>query len=258
LKSFLFMLATVFVLLLSVVVGALFALPASYLAHALNQWSQGRVLALDTRGTIWNGRARLALRSGGQTETTRVAMLPGELHWRLGQIHWFEPAVELKLHGQPLIAQGFSVWISPNTAWLTPGALYMPAELLEGLGAPFNSLKPGGELWLSWVQASFESDLSRLQAVVEWSHAQSILSKVAPLGSYRMAITAQEGQGWLELTSLSGPLLLSGKGQWNRGRWQMTGVARAEPEQREALASFMTVLGPQQSDGSVQWKAGEK
>ena len=93
---------------------------------------------------------------------------------------------------------------------------------------------------------------------MEWRDARSVLSQVVPLGSYRVMLSAEQRSSQLELNSLSGPLFLSGKGQWNNGRWQMSGVARAEPAQREALAPLMTWLGQPQTDGSVQWSMGQK
>jgi general secretion pathway protein N len=257
LKRFLFALATLSLLLLCSAAGALFFLPASYLTQQLVQVSQGHVLALYSQGSLWNGRARLALRSGGQTEAPRAAVLPGELQWQVGQIHWFPPAIEVKFRGEPLVQEAFSVLIGWNAAQVSSGALYLPAEVLEAVGAPFNTLKPGGDLLLSWTEAKLESRQWQVQAMIDWRAARSVLSRVVPMGSYRVKLAVQQRQGNLELSTLSGPMFLSGNGKWSNGQWQMSGVARPEPAQRDALAPLMTLLGRQLPDGSVQWKAGK-
>jgi general secretion pathway protein N len=258
LKRFLFTLTTASIMAMALAAGALCFLPASYLTQPLVELSRGRIVALDTQGSIWNGRARLALRSGGQTEAARAALLPGELQWQIAKIHWFPLALEIRLRGEPLVEQAFSLLVGLNKIQLSPGTLYLPAVILEGAGAPFNTLKPGGELFLSWTGMSFESHQIHSQASIEWRQASSVLSKMAPLGSYRVMLSVQEGQGNLELSTLSGPLFLSGDGKWNNGRWQMNGVARAEATRYDDLAPLMTLLGRQLPDGSVQWKAGNK
>jgi general secretion pathway protein N len=258
LKCFLFTLTTASIMAMAIAAGALCFLPASYLTQALVELSQGRVIALDTQGNIWNGRARLALRSGGQTETARAALLPSELQWQIAKIHWFPLALEIRLRGEPLVQQAFSLWVGLNKTRLSPGILYLPAKTLESAGAPFNTIQPGGDLFLSWTAMSFESRQIHGQARMEWREASSVLSKVAPLGSYRVMLSIQEGQDELELSTLSGPLFLNGSGKWNNGRWQMNGMARAEPTQRDDLAPLMTLLGQQLPDGSVQWKAGNR
>jgi len=258
LKRFFSVLACLVLLLFCAAVGAVFFLPASYLTQPLEQLSQGRVLALNSQGSLWHGRTRLALRSGGQTELARAALLPGELQWQIAVKDWFPLALEVRFSGETLVPQAFALQPGWGGLRLTPGTISLPAEVLEAAGAPFNSLKPGGMLFLSWTEASFQSGQSRAEAFLEWLDARSVLSLVAPLGSYRVQWSVQQSQGQMELSSQSGPLFLSGKGQWNNGRWQMSGVARAEPAQRDALAPLMTWLGQPQTDGSVQWSMGQK
>lgn len=70
---------------LGIVIGALLSLvlfaPARWLAAALSNWSQGRLLLVNPRGTVWNGAAAVVLASGaGGTE---AVSLPGSLNWRM-------------------------------------------------------------------------------------------------------------------------------------------------------------------------------
>ena len=55
--------------------------PAHWLAQGVASASQGQVLLLQPRGTVWNGSAQLVL-TGGSASQDRAA-LPGRLDWQL-------------------------------------------------------------------------------------------------------------------------------------------------------------------------------
>ena len=65
--------------------GALLALllcaPASWLARLLEQSTDGRVVLLAPRGTVWDGSAQLLLTGGAGSRD--AATLPGRMDWTL-------------------------------------------------------------------------------------------------------------------------------------------------------------------------------
>jgi general secretion pathway protein N len=67
--------------LLGLVLALLLNAPARWLAAAVQQGLQERVLLVDARGTVWNGSARLTLTGGAGS--IDAATLPGRLTWRL-------------------------------------------------------------------------------------------------------------------------------------------------------------------------------
>jgi general secretion pathway protein N len=55
------------------------------------------------------------------------------------------------------------------------------------------------------------------------------------------------------LTSMRGPLLLSGSGRLNNGRMQFSGRAQAEPGQEQRLANLLNLLGQRRSEGGKEY-----
>ena len=55
----------------------------------------------------------------------------------------------------------------------------------------------------------------------------------------------------LELSTLQGPLLLSGQGQWVGQRLRFTGEARATPEREAALSNLLNIIGRRNGARSV-------
>ncbi len=251
-------LAFLLALILGAVIGALAFLPAAYLTDTVQRASRGQWVALDSQGSVWHGRARWAVRSGGQTETPRMAALPGDLAWQVTDIDFLPPRIHMKFGGEAIVQQRFSVIAGFRGVQVTPGALHVPAGLLEAVGAPFNTLKPGGQVWVSWNDWQFSPKGWQGQLTAEWREARSAVTRVAPFGSYRLTLNAQDQAAQFQVSSLSGPLLVEGQGGWTAGRWEFNGLARAEPAQREALASLMTLLGRAQPDGSVQLSMGQQ
>ena len=112
------------------------------------------------------------------------------------------------------------------------------------VGAPFNTISPGGTLLLRWdtlrvAGNGFDGEIS-----IDWRAAQSALSPISPLGDYRVIARAVDGQGEFTLTTLSGPLLLHGVGRIEAGKLRFSGTADAVPNMRASLNGLIGVLGP--------------
>lgn len=257
------LLREVILILLACLVGGLFGglayLPASYLAAPLAQLSAGRIVIVSAEGSVWQGQARLALHTGGATQTEKNVPLPGLLAWKIDVGAWLPPTLSVFVSGEPLVQKSFAVNLGVREIHITPGALRLPAELLETLGSPLNTLKPAGQLSLSWG----ELHVSALNSVVPeitgqlhaaWNDAQSGVTRIAPLGDYRLSVVGQGATGEMQLSTLRGPMHLNGTGNWHNGTWQFHGQAQADEKQRETLQPLLTWLGKMQPDGTVQWK----
>ncbi|RYF39236.1 MAG: type II secretion system protein N, partial [Comamonadaceae bacterium] len=126
---------------------AVFA-PARWLAAAVLSASRGQVQLADARGTVWRGDARLLL-SGGEGSRDAVA-LPGAVQWRLG-LSGLGVAGEVTADcctSAPLRWRLSPQWGGASLAW-ADGQSQWPAALLAGLGTPWNSLAPQGNLQLA-------------------------------------------------------------------------------------------------------------
>ena len=227
--------------------------PATWLAAGIASATGGQVLLQQARGTIWDGSARLVL-TGGRDSRDHTA-LPTRLSWTL------RPG----LTSASLALQTECCTSAPVQARLRPGwnamsleledsAIQLPADLLAGLGTPWNTVALQGQLRLSTqgLQLQYRAGrassqgLTRLEALA----VSSRLSPLNPLGSYRLDIQGGDSPR-LDLSTLSGDLQLSGQGRWVDSRLHFNGEAAASPEREAALANLLNILGRRQGTRSI-------
>ena len=243
--------------ILGLAVGLSVWAPARWLAWGVAQASQGQVQWLTPRGTVWNGSAQLVLSGGSGSRNPQA--LPGRLYWTLSPL-W--GGVRLGWKADCCMAQAASVQVKAGWNTLAVQAenhtSSWPATLLTGLGAPWNTLQAEGQLQLRTeaLQLQWAQGRLQMQGLVELSlqGMSSRLSPVKPMGSYRVALTGSpEGTPTpgLALTTLQGPLLLSGQGQWVGQRLRFTGEARAAEGHEAAFDNLLNILGRRQGVRSL-------
>lgn len=231
--------------------------PATWLAWGVAQASQSRVVLQSARGSVWNGSAQLLL-SGGEGSRDAQA-LPGRVQWKI-QPGWL--SVKLSFNADCCMtepthwvarAEGTSLHLSTadhRSQW--------PAVLLSGLGAPWNSLQATGQLTLQTQGLALQWAAGRLllQGQVELQAVQmaSRLSTLKPMGSYRIVLRGTPGGSPtpdLSLSTLEGPLQLTGQGQWVGARLRFTGEASAEEGSESALTNLLNIIGRRQGGKSL-------
>jgi general secretion pathway protein N len=233
-------------LVLAVVLGA----PARWLASGLESATQGHVRLQAASGTVWHGQAHLTLAANAGGLDARS--LPGRLDWRWG---WDRRGLTLALSHDcctraPLQlhlgwdSSGWRVALddAPPSQW--------PMAVLEGLGAPWNTLQAEGQLQLQtqglvlhWAQGRM---VWHGHAELQAKDIASRLSTLRPMGSYRITLQGQdEGTATpdLKLETVQGPLQLSGSGQWVGHRLRFTGEARADESAQAALNNLLNIIG---------------
>ena len=227
--------------------------PASWLASGVQSATDGQVQLQEARGTVWNGSARLVL-TGGKDSRDHTS-LPTRLNWTL------RPA----LTGASIALQSDCCTQTPVLAHLQPGwnamtvkvsnsLIQLPADMLAGLGTPWNTVALQGQLRLSTeglalqYQAGRASSqgLTRLEALA----VSSRLSPLKPLGSYRLDVQGGDNAR-MNLSTLNGDLQLSGQGQWVGSRLHFNGEASASPEREAALSNLLNILGRRQGTRSI-------
>ena len=229
--------------LIGVLLGLCAFAPARWLAWAAAR--SGVVQLESPRGTVWSGSARLWL-VGGDGSPDRAA-LAQRLHWQLRPA-W--GAFTLVVNAdcctpQPLhLSLGWSDG-GPSLS-LRDGASRWPAEVLSGLGTPWNTLQPAGSLVLQTqgLQLRWSQQRMRISgtASLELQDLSSALSTLQPMGSYRVQLSGGEVPE-LQLSTLRGDLLLSGTGQWSAKGLKFQGEASAAPGREDALANFLNIVG---------------
>jgi general secretion pathway protein N len=222
-------------------VAALAVLPARWLIWLQDR--DARIGIADAAGTIWNGTAIIELGPPGMRRT-----LPQPVSWHLG---WGGAQVT-----HPWLAGPLQVSLHWNGLGIGPQSLRAPADVLAALGAPFNTLNPSGQLEARWQAWNPGDNAPGPVLDAHWRDAGSALSRVRPLGNYRLSVT-RNAAGALELalTTEGGALELQARGAWHDGRLQLQGSARpaadAADGARAGLEALLSAIGRREGERSV-------
>lgn len=220
-------------------------MPAKWLAYALNKATEQQVQLVATRGSVWNGSAQLMLTGGAQSRDATT--LPGRIQWKL-RPRWMGASIDVVFDccaRQPLqgIAkfgwQHFAIQFKDYTSqW--------PSSLLQGLGAPWNTLQLNGQLSLTLDQWGLQWENGRMRLdgklIAALQNASSSLTTVRPMGSYQ-AILEGSDMPSLQILTQKGPLQITGQGQWTGQRLRFHGQASTDPEHLAALSNLLSLLG---------------
>jgi general secretion pathway protein N len=239
------------------IVGTLGALtvfaPAAWLSAGVLKASNGQVVLADPRGTVWHGSANLVL-TGGVASNDATA-LPERVMWKL------RPSV-LGLYGEvlPTCCSTVPAKVLASVRWggaqldVSALALNLPAQLLTGLGTPWNTLNLQGQLLLASNALSVGWAEGRMQlqgsATLDMTEVSSRLSTLRPLGDYRLSLTGGAAPS-VQLQTLQGALQLSGSGQWVGSRIRFSGEASAAPDREAALSNLLNIIGRRQGAKSL-------
>lgn len=233
---------------------ALAMLPAGLGAH---------LEAVAVEGTVWRGSLLLVLRGGPGSAEARL--LPSRLHWafgldrtgphlRLDQPGHLDGGLRLGLARGP---EGWALTLRhPKPGQPVQGR--WPAAWLSGLGTPWNTLDPRGELrlrseGLSWRWAGPRPGLEG-EAQLALQGLQARVSPLPRLGSYRLDLLGggpAEAGLRLRLRSDEGPLRLDGEGRWDGRRLRFAGEARADEGSEAALDTLLNILGRREGRRSI-------
>ena len=250
LRAVLWLLAATFAIVLTV----LAFLPAAWMSVLLERQTGGRFSLGDAQGTLWQGSAFLGGAPGADAAVT--PLLPGRFAWRLSPMVVLgtvdaELSNPAALSTPVKIAGGWTAWT------ISPAAISLPAERLTALGAPLNTLQPSGRMMLDWQQLQIARQGQQVAMTgtmrLTLDDIASRLSPIKPLGAYRMTLEWRGQQAQLQLSSLHGPLLLSGAGRLDRGRMQFSGKAEAAPGQEQRLANLLNLLGQRRTEGGKDY-----
>jgi general secretion pathway protein N len=234
-------LALAALLALTAVITIVLRAPAAWVGDWLEARSSLRLI--DARGTLWEGSALLGMSNGRET-----TLVPGRLQWRIA------PSGARRVSGQlshPWLAAPLRLSGGPEGVDIAKGSARLPAGVLASAGAPFNTVRPGGTLELTWSDVLLRGAALTGELQIDWHEAKSALSTIAPLGNYRLRVKGTGDAPLLELETLSGPLQMQGSGKIDGTRIRFRGTATAEAGMRSALDGLLGVLGMRSGDKVV-------
>lgn len=239
---------------LGLALGVVAFAPARWVADSVQQASNQQVTLVNARGTLWQGSAQLVF-SGG-TGSQDAVELPGLVHWTLAP-HW--QSLAIRIAADCCTPQPLDLTVAPAGWGITRLQVHdnqstWPAGLLAGLGTPWNTVQPLGQLQLSsqalvleWAQGR-TTLAGRVQ--LDATNISSRLSTLQPMGSYR--VTLQGGTTTtLQLATLEGSLQLSGQGQWLGQSLRFEGEASAATDRIDALTNLLNIIGRREGARSI-------
>jgi general secretion pathway protein N len=227
--------------------------PARWLAQLLRTQTQGHLLLVNPRGTVWNGSANVVFASG--VGGADAISLPGAMGWRLRPA-WGGLSAQLDLSCCTTTPMGIQVRPAADGVRLAlvDGRSRWPAGLLAGFGAPFNTLKPQGVLDLNTQDLSLAFRGRTLafdgRATLDATDISSSLSTLRPMGSYRVVIEGGSASSMI-VTTRDGSLRLSGTGRWNGRAMRFSGEASAAPGREDALSNLLNIIGRRDGARSI-------
>jgi len=230
--------------------------PAQWLASAIAQASGDHIVLAEARGSVWRGQASVVLSPGENAGIARIA-LPESLSWQLSPWKLFTGIIDLTLTHPSALVQPLQLRVDlAGRVELLATTVRLPATVLAGLGAPFNTIKPGGVISLDWQRLEIHRGRVRGDVVGEWQFATSALTTVAPFGNYRLLAEGGYPGTRLTLSTLSGPLELTGDGTIDeQGNFRFAGRAGAQSgvdaSTRAQLAGLVLLLGRRDGDSAI-------
>jgi general secretion pathway protein N len=227
--------------------------PAAWLARGLHSATDGHLLLADAQGSVWRGSAQLLL-TGGQGSSD-AASLPGRVDWQLlPSLSGARMVLNLPCCAADPVQLSLKPGWQQSALDVSPAKIHLPAQWLSGLGAPWNTLAPLGQLALSneATQIQWSAGRMRLQGqlTLDMMAMSSRLSTLSPLGDYRLSMTGGDVPA-ISLQTLQGALQLSGSGQVVGSRIRFKGEASAAPAQQDALSNVLNIIGRRQGSKSL-------
>ena len=223
--------------------------PAAWVTPQVAKATQGHVNFIDPQGSLWNGSATLMLAAG--TDASGATVLPGRVEWQTAFWPLLTGRLSLSVRQTDAMPRPTTLDATFGGAKLSAGDIALPAALLSGLGAPFNTLDLKGSVHVAWTEWHLIRKNLFGRFDVRLADMVSRVSQVKPLGSYRVVLQAQGAASTLDLSTLKGPLLLSGHGAIAGGVVSFHGEASAAPEARDTLGGLLNLLGRPTGAGTV-------
>ena len=223
-------------------------LPASFVAARIDP---SVAEASDIRGTAWKGSARVTLRTPqGPVALDRVEWRWLPLRLAAARLAYDVNASAPGLAARARVERGF------GSTELRDLEARGDAASLSALAPGLGPWQPQGAISVTAPALSWDRDELRGEGRAEWRSAALALSQVRPLGSYRAELKAAGGPARVTLSTLEGPLRLTGDGTFTpRGRLAFTGEARGEGAAAASLEPLLDLLGPRRADGTrtLRW-----
>lgn len=223
--------------------------PAWLLNYMLAKFAPHSVAMQQPQGSLWNGRAHV------QARLPQGTLLDlGQVHWRLrpwtlltGKISASIEVPDLPLGGR--VQTGVSVDLD-RVVTLADLRAQLSAALISQFVPQLNLLQPGGTVEVASESLAISTNQVKGKLAATWRGFATKMSKVNPLGDYKLDAQLDNGPINFKLSSPTGPLLIEGSGAWSAAtRLNFQGSAKLAPGAPAELASLVRLFGRDQGGG---------
>jgi hypothetical protein len=220
--------------------------PANWATWGLARVSQGRLNLNQTTGSLWHGQGELVLFQPGT-----APYLAGHATWRINPL----PIVigrlnlDLQISGAGVEMTG-QIGLARGGVRLYDLKAAFPSALLTTFYTPTALIAPAGQMRFNASNFRIERAGIQGEAELVWQNAASSLSRVNPLGDYRLYLNGRGKIAAVNLETTRGDLHLSGKGEWRADGEYLQFQGTAKPLARAAeLESLLILFGNDQGKG---------
>lgn len=244
LKFYLFLL---FILLLIFLIEMPASIPTSFIAPRTNC----QVTPYSVEGSIWNGSVVLGL-SAEQLKNKdcgKPKFITERIHW-ITACHWIKGFCEIKIDS---LSFHQPIKLNIELAGVKIGAaqIDLPHNVIEVLANSLVSLKPRANISLSWDVLSISGFVRPTMSGlvnIKILHLSSLTSSIKDLGSYEVKLNLSKPSPPWTLTTIHGPLLLSGSGELGANGVHFSGQTSAEMGYQDSLQGLMSLIGQKSGD----------
>jgi hypothetical protein len=235
-------------MLLALVFTYLYMLPATWMDALLQRASQGSFAMTGTTGTFWRGEGSLqALLPSGEA----VTLVP--VSWNIVAPELLSLKLHIKAQSNRDNKPVLNATLGMGETYIQEARLELPAALLGVLSPTLRAAVFSGQLALHVDEVRFDSSRAAGKAQAYWKGAGSSLSRIRPLGNYMLDLNGKGNGMDFHLSTLGGPLTLTGSGGWIPGKHPDIRItATPEESARPELAPLLRMLGHETSPGTYQ------
>lgn len=221
--------------------------PAWLMGSFVSRASDGRLTLHAPQGSFWRGRG----------ESLTIA-IPGQPAMAFTKITWHvlpaRFAIEIRADDPASPARGVLIW-KPDGISVVDLQATAPVEALLRWAPEFDLWRPRGTLRIASERVLVEPLRIAGKTSIDWLAAELALSRVAPLGDYRLTLDRRGDGLSISLSTLAGPLRIEGTGRYRfKLGGELHGTAHAAASAREALAPLINLMGRPRNDGAIDFR----
>lgn len=216
--------------------------PATILAWALAQASNGTLAMEQPQGGLWVGRAEAVVYTDKAGRLHRHQRVSWKFTW--SQLWQDELSADISLDDQNLRGSA-RIAIGPQGVRFEKVELASPANVFAEYFSGFVASPLLGDLSLRSEDVRLHRGDVLGEATLTWRQAGNALADGNVWGDYTARISGSDGRIEFRLETLGGSLYVNGMGTWSsKGGISFDGSAHALPGAQAAIADTLKLLGP--------------